>query len=59
MENDKKVFFEGDLVQWESNGSLMFSDPKRIDKIVDSIWGKFVYFEGSETGVPMSQLVAG
>lgn len=56
--NDKTKFGGakvGDLVQWESQGLLQFPQPLRVRHISpDGVW---VAVEGSETGIPMSQVV--
>ena len=45
----------GDLVQWESQGALQFETPRRIRAISDD--GAWVAVEGSDTGIPMSQVI--
>lgn len=45
----------GDLVQWESNGALQFEQPRRVRLISDD--GMWVAVEGSETGLPMSEII--
>ncbi len=44
----------GDSVQWESQGVLQFSEPKRVREISDD--GEWAFLEGSNTGVPMKEL---
>lgn len=46
----------GDLIQWESNGQLQFEKPARVRlvQVVDGI--EYVAVEGSETGIPMSEI---
>ncbi len=43
----------GDLVQWESNGVLRMEAPRVVRAIRDS----WAFVEGSETGIPMEELV--
>jgi hypothetical protein len=45
----------GDYVQWESQGALCFDKPKRINRLSDD--GKFAFFDGSNSGVPVEQLI--
>ncbi|WP_143324162.1 hypothetical protein [Caulobacter sp. X] len=45
----------GDLVQWESQGVLQFDKPARVRFISDD--GLWVGVEGSDTGVPMSEVI--
>jgi hypothetical protein len=45
----------GDLIQWESQGSLQFPQPLRVRSISPD--GDWVAVEGSETGIPMSQVI--
>ena len=44
----------GDFVQWESQGVLQFIDPKRVTRFSDD--GKFLFVEGSNTGIPISEV---
>lgn len=44
----------GDFVLWTSNGVDQFTAPKRVVQISDD--GNWVLVEGSETGLPMSEL---
>jgi hypothetical protein len=48
---------EGDMVQWESGGKYMFAAPQKITKIVDSVWGRYVYVSDSATAIPAYQVV--
>ncbi len=50
----EKRWSKGDLVQWETGGVLGFPEPKTIKRIKKG----FAFFEGSETGVPLGELVA-
>jgi hypothetical protein len=45
----------GDLVQWESNGVLCLEKPLRVRFVSDD--GRWVAVEGSETGIPMEQVI--
>jgi hypothetical protein len=57
LEDDKRTEVrEGDLVQWESGGVYVFDIPKKIQKIVDSEFGRFAYFENSKAAIPVGEL---
>jgi hypothetical protein len=45
----------GDLVQWEINGALQMERPMRVRLVTDD--GKWAAVEGSETGIPMDQVI--
>ncbi len=45
----------GDLIQWESNGALMMETPMRVRMVTED--GQWVAVEGSETGIPMSEVI--
>jgi hypothetical protein len=46
----------GDLVQWEIDGVLQIEAPRRV-RLVQEVEGtEFIAVEGSETGIPMSQV---
>ncbi len=45
----------GDLIQWESNGALQFKKPLRVRLISED--GNWVAVEGSQTGIPMSEVI--
>lgn len=45
----------GDLIQWESQGALQFNHPLRVRLVSDD--GDWVAVEGSETGIPMSEVI--
>jgi len=45
----------GDLVQWESGGVLKLTQPARVHAIHES--GDWVFVEGSQTGIPMSEVI--
>lgn len=45
----------GDLVQWESDGALQFNSPVRVRDVSED--GQWAFVDGSETGVPMDELV--
>lgn len=44
----------GDLVNWESQGALQFPEPKKVKGFSDC--GKWVFVEGSETGLPIEEV---
>ena len=43
-------------MQWEPNGIMQFAEPKRIALLADSEGEEFAFFEGGQTGVPVSEL---
>lgn len=45
----------GDLVQWESGGALQFEKPLRVRWVSDD--RQWVAVDGSDTGVPMSEVI--
>ena len=45
----------GDYVQWEQNGVLALPEPTRVRAITPD--GKFALLEGSNTGVPITELI--
>jgi hypothetical protein len=45
----------GDLIQWESGGVLKLERPTRVRVV--SADGQYVAVDGSETGIPMSQVI--
>lgn len=45
----------GDLVQWESQGALQFPTPLRVRFVSED--GQWVAVEGSETGIPMREVI--
>lgn len=52
--NDQKDLKIGDYVQWEPNGVLQFSPPKKITQLSHD--GQFAFVEGSSTGLPVGEL---
>lgn len=44
----------GDFIQWESQGALQFETPRRVRWVSDD--GDWIAVEGSDTGIPMSQV---
>lgn len=47
----------GDLVQWEINGALQLETPMRV-RLIQTVEGiEYVAVEGSETGIPMEQVI--
>lgn len=47
----------GDLIQWESNGVLAFATPKRVRAVQQHEGADWVFVDGSETGIPMSEVL--
>jgi hypothetical protein len=45
----------GDLIQWESDGVLRMEQPMRIRLVSDD--GQWVAVDGSETGIPMNEVI--
>lgn len=45
----------GERVQWVSNGQQQFAEPRKVTGLSPD--GKFVFVEGSSTGLPVSELV--
>jgi len=45
----------GDLIQWEIGGALQMEKPMRVRLVSDD--GEWVAVDGSETGIPMSQVI--
>jgi hypothetical protein len=46
----------GDLIQVEIAGALQLASPKRVRAVQDHDGRKWVFIEGSETGIPMEQV---
>jgi hypothetical protein len=44
----------GDYVQWESQGVLQFTAPKRVTAVSDD--GEYAFVEGNNTGMPTKEL---
>jgi hypothetical protein len=56
-ESEQEQGFEiGNYVQWESHGVLQMPEPKRIRGFSED--GDWAFLEGSETGVPVNELIA-
>lgn len=47
----------GDLIQWESEGELKFESPCRVRAVRDHEGHEWVFIEGSETGILMTQVI--
>lgn len=45
----------GDLIQWESNGALRLERPSRVRWVSED--GAWVAVEGSDTGIPMNEVI--
>lgn len=54
--SDQKVEV-GDLVQWESSGVLQFPAPIKVRAVQEHEGQKWVFVEGSETGIPMNEVI--
>jgi len=48
---------EGDMVQWESRGAFVFSEPRKVSRVHESDMGIYVFVEESDTGIPVDQVV--
>lgn len=46
----------GDLVNWENNKTLMWSEPRKIVRIDSKDGEGFAFFEESRTGIPIKEL---
>ncbi|MCH9054003.1 MAG: hypothetical protein IIA72_23625 [Proteobacteria bacterium] len=47
----------GDFVQWELNGTFQLEAPRRVRAVQSHDDKKWVFVEGSETGIPMDQVI--
>lgn len=47
----------GDEVIWESGGEAQWKEPKKITRMEEYKGQKFAFFKGSETGIPVDQLI--
>lgn len=47
----------GDLIQWEADGVLRLPKPVTVRAIQEADGNSWVFVEGSETGIPMEQVV--
>lgn len=47
----------GQFVNWYSQGNLVWEQPKRVVYIARYKWSFYAYFDGSMTGIPVSQLI--
>jgi hypothetical protein len=54
--DDEKTPEVGDLVQWESAGQIQFAQPRKVRAIQDHDGQPWVFVEGSETGIPMTEV---
>ena len=66
IDNEKELLLEdkpihdvlpGDMVQWDSGGTLVFPEPKAVTRIDKSNIGIYVFVEGSKSGIPIHQIV--
>jgi len=55
--NDKPEVNIGDLVQVEIDGALALEKPARVRAVQEYDGSPWVFVEGSETGIPMDQIV--
>jgi len=55
-ETGESPFSIGDFVQWESDGVLRLLEPKRVRGFSEDL--HWAFLDGSETGVPVSQLIS-
>jgi hypothetical protein len=51
---DEAQIHAGDYVQWESNGILQFTAPRRVTSFSED--GDFAFVEGNGTGLPVKEL---
>lgn len=56
---DKPIFnvLPGDMVQWDCGGTLVFPEPKKVLRLDKSDMGTYVFVEGSNSGIPIHQIV--
>ncbi len=56
---DKPIFnvCPGDMVQWDCGGTLIFPEPRKVRWVEKSDMGTYVFVEGSESGIPIHQIV--
>jgi hypothetical protein len=54
-EEQRRVPDAGDYVRWESQGVHQFPVPRRIRSLSEN--GEFAFVDGSDTGLPVAQLV--
>lgn len=54
--DDEGNIEEGDLIQWEPDGVLQFSTPKRVRATQEHEGKWWVFVDGSETGIPMTEV---
>ncbi len=57
-EQDETIFggaAVGDLIQWESTGVLQLPEPRRVRAVSDD--EQWVFVDGSETGIPMTEVI--
>lgn len=55
LDDDEEVEV-GDLVQWESGAVLQFDKPRRVRAIQDHDGARFAFVDGSDTGIPMTEI---
>lgn len=47
----------GDLIQWEAAGVLKLETPRRVRAVGEYNGQEWVFIEGEETGIPMTQVI--
>lgn len=55
LDNVPVIASVGDLIQWESQGALQFETPRRVRWVSGD--GGWLAVEGSDTGIPMSEVI--
>jgi hypothetical protein len=45
----------GDFIQWESSGVYQFDEPRKVRAVQDIEGTKWVFVDGSETGIPINE----
>jgi len=45
----------GDLIQWEVDGTFKLLNPTRVRQVTDD--GEWVFVDGSESGIPMQEII--
>lgn len=56
-ESDRPRAEVGDLIQWDASGVLRLESPRRVRAIQMHEGNEWVFIDGSETGIPMSEVV--
>lgn len=53
---DRSEVAVGDLVQWQSQGVDQFREPRRVRALQEQSGEHWIFVEGSETGIPASEV---